>query len=80
MGRRRSRYFWEQALRYSTKAVHVNKQEEDFKLFREIFPYFLEGTCTKRKCAVSHTFLQIGGEADFANDQKQAEHLWCLGY
>ena len=24
--------------------------------------------------------FQIGDEADLANDQKQAEHLWCLGY
>ena len=60
MGRWRSRYFWERALRYCTKAVHINKQEEYFKLFKGIF--------------------QIGDEADFTNDQKQAEHLWCLGY
>jgi hypothetical protein len=37
-------------------------------LIFSIFPYFLQGTCSKRNCAVLHTTLQIGDESDFAND------------
>ena len=33
-----------------------------------IFPYFLQGTFSKRNCAVLHTTLQIGDESDFANN------------
>ena len=28
----------------------------------------LQGTCSKRNCAVLHTTLQIGDESDFANN------------
>ena len=34
-------------------------------LIFSIFPYFLQGTCSKRNCAVLHTTLQIGDESDF---------------
>ena len=39
MGQWRSRYFWEWALRYSTKSSPWNKQEESFDLFEGKFPY-----------------------------------------
>ena len=51
------------------KTVPVNKKEESFELLEGIFPYFLQGSCTKRNCAVSHTTLQIGDAPDFTNDQ-----------
>jgi hypothetical protein len=36
-------------------------------MFKGIFPDFIQGSCTKRKCAVSHITLQIGDfKADFA--------------
>ena len=37
-------------------------------LIFSIFPYFLQGTCSKRNCAVLHTTLQIGDASDFANN------------
>ena len=39
--------------------------------FFSVFPYFLQGTCSKRNCAVLHTTLQIKDESDFANDTTQ---------
>ena len=57
-----SRYFWEM-FNFNFLAlftVHL--------LFFSIFPYFLQGTCSKRNCAVLHTTLQIGDESDFANN------------
>ena len=39
-----------------------------YLLIFSIFPYFLQGTCSKRNCAVLHTTLQIGDESDFANN------------
>jgi len=54
MGQWSSRYFWEM-LNFKFLAlftVHL--------LIFSIFPYFLQGTCSKRNCAVLHTTLQIG--------------------
>ena len=47
-----------------------------------IFPYFLQGTCSKRNCAVLHTTLriQIGDESDFANNynNKKIYGIWVI--
>ena len=62
MGKWISRYFWEM-LNFKFLAlftVHL--------LIFSIFPYFLQGTYSKRNCAVLHTTLQIKDESDFAND------------